>query len=341
MQRARRQVQPLGDQPGAVQRGRVAGQQLAHALHQQAVAPVLQHGQRQGALQHLAQRCLVACQGQLQIARVEADGGVRRAKRHRAGEQQRVHPGMCGRRERKARLLQRQARVDQPARHAMQVAQYRHQAELAQRAVAAGRVALLQRDLGRGALGGQRERDAVGQQAVVAAPACQRHAQVRRGDGGARQHPVTAPGQAAREPAQGFVVQLAHGALAQRLHLPGGDAGLGIGHFLWRDLCLAQHVGRVHAAQCVGAHDGLDKRHGRDRCAGARQGAEGGLGGQGRGVHGVMRLWQLLQPGWPHLQHLAAYAASRRDGTRTHRRPLDDRTPYLEPGPGPHRYAPD
>jgi hypothetical protein len=46
-------------------------QQLAHALHQHAVAAVLQHRQRQRALEHGLQRVLVAPQRHREVLRVE------------------------------------------------------------------------------------------------------------------------------------------------------------------------------------------------------------------------------------------------------------------------------
>ena len=65
---------------------------------------------------------------------------------------------------------------------------------------------------------------AAGQKVVVSAPAFERHAQRGRSERGAHQHAVTAPGQAALKPTQGFVVQFAHGQAGGQFKLQGGDA---------------------------------------------------------------------------------------------------------------------
>ena len=89
----------------------------------------------------------------------------------------------------------------------MEVAQHRNQTKLAHRAQIAVFGDADRGDVFRGL---HLEADVIGQQAVVAAPALQSHAELRGADGGARQHAVTAPGQAAAEPAKRFVVQLLH-----------------------------------------------------------------------------------------------------------------------------------
>jgi hypothetical protein len=114
------------------------GQQLAHALHQQAVAAVVQHRQGQGVLQHLAQGLLVAAQGQVQVAGVEVDGGARRVEGDGATEQHGVGIGMRRRVKRKFGSDERDARVHQPAGQPVGIAQHGDQAELAQRAQVAG-----------------------------------------------------------------------------------------------------------------------------------------------------------------------------------------------------------
>ena len=77
-------------------------------------------------------------------------------------------------------------------------------------------------------------------QAVVAAPASQSQPQMRCADAGTGQHSIAAPGQAAFKPAQGFIVQLAHGGIRQGLHLQGGNALISMVDQLWRYLCLFQ-----------------------------------------------------------------------------------------------------
>ena len=110
----------------------MAGQCLAHALHQQAVAPVLQHGQGQGVLQHLLQGFFVAAQRQVQVAGIKTDAGLRGIKGAGAGEQHRVDRLVRWRGKRELRAQQGDARVHQPAGQAMDIAQHRDQAELAQ-----------------------------------------------------------------------------------------------------------------------------------------------------------------------------------------------------------------
>ena len=83
-----------------------AAQELPHTLHQQAVAPVLEHGQGQGALQHGAQGGFVAADGQGQVAGVEAETGGVGVELHRAGEEQGIGLGVGRWGEGKARLLQ-------------------------------------------------------------------------------------------------------------------------------------------------------------------------------------------------------------------------------------------
>ena len=106
---------------------------------------------------------------------------------------------------------------------------------------------LLQADAGGVFVVREVQGNVVGEQVVVAAPALHGHAQRGCGEAGAHQHAVAAPGQAAAKPAQGFVIQLAHGGLAQPLHLQGGHAAIGF-ELAWRDLCLAQSVARVQPA---------------------------------------------------------------------------------------------
>ena len=107
VQGARRYVQPGGQPLGGGGFVRVGVQQLAHPLHQQPVATVLQHGQRQRALQHALQRALVAPQGQRKVAHIEADRRTLGLEAHWPGEHQRVHIAVRRRCERKARLQQR------------------------------------------------------------------------------------------------------------------------------------------------------------------------------------------------------------------------------------------
>ena len=120
---------------------------------------------------------------------------------------------------------QRDARVGQPAGHAQRVAQHRHHGKFLQSA----QLALLgQLQAGHALRRADLQVDVVGQQAVVAAPAGQRYTQGGGSQRGTHQHAVTAPRQAAAEPAQGLVVQLAHGTGREPFHLQSGDARIGL-----------------------------------------------------------------------------------------------------------------
>ncbi len=239
VQRARRNGQQRGQRLGAVRLQRMCGQRLAHALHQQAVAPVLQHRQRQGALQHLRHRGFVAAQRQCQVTCVEAQLGPPGAKGHCRRKQDREDRGIGRRRKRKARLLQRDARVHKPAGQAVDVAQHVDQGEFA-RGTQVG--VLVDHDRGLRAGAHHAQPDVAGQQAMVAAPAFERHAQIRRAERGARQHAVAAPGQAPRKGAQAFVVEFLHRRAGQQLHLAGGHAAVGLQELGWRDLCQLQRL---------------------------------------------------------------------------------------------------
>ena len=97
---------------------------------------------------------------------------------------------------------------------------------------------------------------------MVATPARHGQPERRAADAGTCQHAVAAPGQTAAEPAQAFIVQLAHGMVAQQLHLQGGDTCLRVLKLGWRNLCHLQ--GRLcrQSALCIGLHHGLHKCHG-------------------------------------------------------------------------------
>ena len=168
----------------------MADQRLAHARRQQAVAPVLQHGEGQGALQHLLQGLLVAPERQRQIARVKVDPRHALLKQRGSREEHPVEIAMGWRLEWELGAQQGDARVDQPAGQPMDVAQHRNQTELAQWA----QIALLGDAQARtDSAGRQVQRDVVGDQGVVTTPAFERHAQVRCTDRRARQHAVAAP----------------------------------------------------------------------------------------------------------------------------------------------------
>ena len=81
-------------------------QHLTHALHQQPVAPVLQNGQRQRALQHQAQRTFVASQWQRQVLGIEAEACLLCVEAHRARKQYRIDASMFGWREGKSGFQQ-------------------------------------------------------------------------------------------------------------------------------------------------------------------------------------------------------------------------------------------
>ena len=109
MQGARRDVQQGGQIVGASGLPGVRGQCQAHPLHQQAVTPVLQHGQRQGVLQHLLQRGLVAAQGQIEVACIHLDLRLRLLKRGGTREQHGIDRVVHGCRKWKPGALQRNA----------------------------------------------------------------------------------------------------------------------------------------------------------------------------------------------------------------------------------------
>ncbi len=109
MQGARREVEPGGQIMGAAGLFGVRGQRLPHPLHQQAVTPVLQHGQRQGVLQHLLQRGLIAAQRQVEVAGIQLDLCLRLLKRGGTRKQHRIDLVVCGRRKGKPGTLQRNA----------------------------------------------------------------------------------------------------------------------------------------------------------------------------------------------------------------------------------------
>ena len=201
---------------------------------------------------------------------------------------------MRRRSEGKRRLPQRDPRIDGPAGEAVQVAQQRQQTELAQRAQ---RTAFFDAQHRMLAAHLQVQPHVVGQQGVVAAPALQRHAQRRRGDRGAAQHAVAAPGQPPREPAQGLVVERLHRRAAEGLELRRGDPRRRVGPLLRRDPCLSQCGRGVLAVAGVGRADRLHEGHRRGRCRSGRQGRRG-RGGQERAGQG----WHDLQPLWRQLR---------------------------------------
>ena len=169
---------------------------------------------------------------------------------------------------------------------------------------------LLHRERGDVAFHGERQQHVLGEQPVVAAPALQRHAQGGRGERGAAEHAVAAPGEPAGEPAERLVVELLHGGAGEELHLPRGDPCR-----LDRrgDLARSAPPGapaRVGAPPLVGPHHRSHEGH-------------GGLGGLGRGRGraaggaghaGIIATWHDLQPPWlpgcPPLPY--------RPGTRSH-----------------------
>ena len=161
-----RQVVGVAALPG------VLGQGLAHFFYQQAVAAVGAHGEQQGALQHVLQGGLVAQHRQGQVARVKQQAVRRRRKARRAIKQHLVAGLVRGRGKAQLGALQRNARVRQPAGHSQRIAQHRHHTKFLQNAQAA-HFAQLQR--GQAIVLGERERNVVGQQAMVAAPALQGH----------------------------------------------------------------------------------------------------------------------------------------------------------------------
>ena len=109
MQGARREVEQGGQVLGAAGLFGVRGQCLSHPLHQQAVTPVLQHGQGERVLQHLLQRGLIAAQGQVKVTRVQLDLRRRLPKRGGTRKQHRIDLAVRGCRKGKLGALQRDA----------------------------------------------------------------------------------------------------------------------------------------------------------------------------------------------------------------------------------------
>jgi len=140
-------------------------------------------------------------------------------------------------------------------------------------------------DRGRLALHLQAERQVIGEQPMVAAPALERHPQVGAGERGAGQHAIAAPGQAAAEPAQSLVVQLLHGGIGEGFELQGGDAGAIFFDRQGIDLRQLQRTIRAQPPVLVGTGDRPDKGHGRD-CGVVHDGRRGqGFGHGGWGLN--------------------------------------------------------
>ena len=194
---------------------------LAHASCQQAVASILQHRERQGALQHLLQCLLVAPERQRKVARVKVDDSLALLKLRGSREQHAVEVAVDRRTEWKLSAQQGNARVNQPARESVDIAKHRDQTELAQRTQVAllgdGQACAVSADR-------QLQCDVVSDQGVMSTPAFESYFETVGTDGGARQHAVAAPGQAAGEPAQSLIVEFLHGSAGDAFHLPGADA---------------------------------------------------------------------------------------------------------------------
>ena len=71
----------------------------------------------------------------------------------------------------------------------------------------------MQGECGRACLLAELQLNVARNQSVMAAPARQSKTEIGGADAGAGQHAVAAPGQAALEPSQPFIVQLAHGGV--------------------------------------------------------------------------------------------------------------------------------
>lgn len=154
------------------------GQQMAHALYQRLLALIGTHLDRQGALQHAVEGCLIARQRCLQPARFELQAGNWRPKGNAARrEQHLVDIGMRGLGKREAGMQQADRFVDQPAGKAVDIAQHRYHAELAH---ASQRAAFMQGERGNAGLLAELQLQVLRNQAVMAAPASQRQAQMGR-----------------------------------------------------------------------------------------------------------------------------------------------------------------
>src|ERR1700732_3425846 len=92
-------------------------QAFARPLSQEPVAAVLQHGQRQRALEHHGHRLLVAPWRKVQVARIEAKSGPVGAEANwPRREEERVYVRMQWGVERDGCFVEGDAGVDQPAR---------------------------------------------------------------------------------------------------------------------------------------------------------------------------------------------------------------------------------
>jgi len=101
VQRARRHVEQCCQIVGAVTTGWLAGQRLAHLLHQQTVAPVLQHRQGQRAFEHVLQRGLVPTQRQGQVTRIKFNSCLRSIEAPWSRKKHLINSLMGGRRKSK------------------------------------------------------------------------------------------------------------------------------------------------------------------------------------------------------------------------------------------------
>ena len=115
---------------------------------------------------------------------------------------------------------------------------------------------------GRNVAGGHHpKRDVVGQQCVMAAPSPQGNAQVGRREGCARQHAVAAPGQAAVECAQSFIIECLHGRTGQHFELTRCDAGGIFCQLAWRDLRQFQYSLRTMPVAVKSRNNASGKCH--------------------------------------------------------------------------------
>ena len=139
-----------------------------HALDQQSIAAVGQHGQPQRALEHAVEIGGAAGQRQREIMLVEDDAGAVRIEADVLAEDGRIDRDVSGLGIGKLRRTQRDRGIHRPAGEAEHVAEQGDEAELAQGA----EIALLANGNGRGlAADGKLEQHVVRQQAMMPAPA--------------------------------------------------------------------------------------------------------------------------------------------------------------------------
>ena len=96
---------------------------------------------------------------------------------------------------------------------------------------------------------------------MITTPPFQRDFQRWRPKGGSAQHPIAAPRQPARKPAQRLIVQFLNGNTKQSLHLRPGDAIARVRQEFWRDLRSSEGRTRIFIVASIGRQDCANECH--------------------------------------------------------------------------------